>query len=483
MDVTTTGLKDAMYRPASRARSAVNPQAPVEFPWLRVNEVLLDVLTVFSCIELGFHVACLKIVDFPVTGKDHWAFIALIFSWVMVILLDRGGAYRTSGGLLRLRETASVLEASFLAVMVVIPCMLLFRTASWIQLALLETVLVTAGLVLQKQLFHTLIARMRSKDSDGRRVLIYGAGQSARMLFSALARSPKLGFSPIALVDDETEERFDEVRRGSESVPVLRAEFSAALVRQHRAEVVVISSPFSSKAYLQHVIEASTEAGAHVVYGSETSSLGHTEVDYIELDGQFVYGEHRVRTHRIYELMSRGLDIVVSSVMLVFAAIPLLLAALAVRLESEGPIYFRQIRIGRDGMPFTILKFRTMYERLCGDSVSPADSTDPRITKVGRWLRRTSLDELPQLLNVLRGDMALVGPRPEMPFIVAGYSDYQRQRLSVKPGLTGIWQISADRRYPIHENLHYDLYYLKHRSLAMDVAVLFHTLLFAVNGS
>jgi lipopolysaccharide/colanic/teichoic acid biosynthesis glycosyltransferase len=112
----------------------------------------------------------------------------------------------------------------------------------------------------------------------------------------------------------------------------------------------------------------------------------------------------------------------------------------------------------------------------------PSSATDPRITRVGRWLRRTSVDELPQLLNVIRGDMSLVGPRPEMPFIVECYSAQERQRLDVMPGITGLWQLSADRASMIHENLHYDLYYIRHRNFFMDLALLLHTALFAVRG-
>ena len=127
-------------------------------------------------------------------------------------------------------------------------------------------------------------------------------------------------------------------------------------------------------------------------------------------------------------------------------------------------------------------KFRTMYRDAPQYSYSPGAGEDPRITPVGRFLRRTSLDELPQLVNVLLGHMSLVGPRPEMPFIVEQYTPLQRRRLTVKPGITGLWQLSADRAFLIHENIEYDLYYVRHRSLFMDVAILLHTLVFAGRG-
>jgi len=127
-------------------------------------------------------------------------------------------------------------------------------------------------------------------------------------------------------------------------------------------------------------------------------------------------------------------------------------------------------------------KLRTMYTDAQPYDFSPRDSTDPRITRIGKFLRKTSLDELPQLLNVLEGKMSLVGPRPEMPFIVAQYTERHRQRLHVKPGLTGLWQLSGDRAFCIHENIEYDLYYIQHRNLFMDLAILLHTSIFAMRG-
>jgi lipopolysaccharide/colanic/teichoic acid biosynthesis glycosyltransferase len=143
---------------------------------------------------------------------------------------------------------------------------------------------------------------------------------------------------------------------------------------------------------------------------------------------------------------------------------------------------FRQQRAGKEGQLFQLYKFRTMHADAPAYAKSPTESRDPRITGLGRFLRRSSLDELPQLLNVLKGEMSLVGPRPEMPFLVEGYSARQRQRLQVLPGITGLWQLSADRAFLIHDNIQYDLYYIRHRSFFMDVAILLHTLVFAMRG-
>ena len=114
--------------------------------------------------------------------------------------------------------------------------------------------------------------------------------------------------------------------------------------------------------------------------------------------------------------------------------------------------------------------------------VNPIDISDPRITRVGRFLRKISLDELPQIINVIKGNMSLVGPRPEMPFIVEKYNEIQRERLKVTPGITGLWQLSGDRKKAIHENLDYDLYYIRNVSFFLDLAILIETVFFAFRG-
>lgn len=173
-----------------------------------------------------------------------------------------------------------------------------------------------------------------------------------------------------------------------------------------------------------------------------------------------------------YQLSKRILDIT-GALSLLFLTSPLLiLVAVLIRISSSGPVIFQQQRIGFQGKLFTIHKFRTMYSEAPKYGYHPSNDQDPRITPIGKWLRRLSLDELPQLWNVLRGEMSLVGPRPEMPFIVTTYSDYQLRRLTVKPGLTGLWQISSDRGLPIHENLQHDFYYISQVSLGVDLGIL-----------
>ena len=183
-------------------------------------------------------------------------------------------------------------------------------------------------------------------------------------------------------------------------------------------------------------------------------------------------------------LTRRAVDIAISAVLLALSAPVLLVAAIAVRLESAGHPIYRQRRAGQDGKPFDVIKLRTMVDGAehigAGLAVNENDS---RITRVGAFLRRTSLDELPNLINVLRGDMSLIGPRPTLPAQVAQYTPRQRGRLQVKPGMTGWAQVNGRASLPWSERIELDLYYIEHRSLAFDVRILWRTVTMVLGGS
>src|SRR5439155_23310770 len=176
-----------------------------------------------------------------------------------------------------------------------------------------------------------------------------------------------------------------------------------------------------------------------------------------------------------------------AAALLVAASPVMALVALAVRTGSAGPVLFRQTRVGRGGRRFVMYKFRTMCtgaDRRLGEIRHLNDSDavlfkvrdDPRVTRVGRWLRRWSLDELPQLFNVLRGDMSLVGPRPPLPEEVAAYPEDARRRLAVRPGMTGLWQVSGRSDLPWEEAVRLDLRYVDNWSLSLDLVILLRTL-------
>jgi len=194
------------------------------------------------------------------------------------------------------------------------------------------------------------------------------------------------------------------------------------------------------------------------------------------------------------QVMKDAFDKLVGLSALALTAPVFLFVTLVIRLDDGGPAFFRQTRVGRDGRGFTVYKFRTMVmdaEKLKAELTASNDHDgvlfkmrkDPRITKVGTWLRRWSLDELPQLLNVVRGDMSLVGPRPALPDEAARYGDYVRRRLVVKPGLTGLWQVNGRSDLSWEESVRLDLRYVENWSLVLDLQILWKTLSAVWRGS
>ncbi|MGI6457861.1 MAG: exopolysaccharide biosynthesis polyprenyl glycosylphosphotransferase [bacterium] len=173
----------------------------------------------------------------------------------------------------------------------------------------------------------------------------------------------------------------------------------------------------------------------------------------------------------------RIMDLMIASTLLLMACPFLPLISLLIRLSSKGPAIFKHTRIGKDGKPFIMYKFRTMYRDVNEYQEAPIRKDDPRVLPyIGQWLRRSSLDELPQLWNVIKGEMSMVGPRPEMPFIVNTYEPWQRRRLKVLPGITGLWQISGRKDIPLKSHLEYDFYYIQNQSLLFDIIILLKTI-------
>jgi lipopolysaccharide/colanic/teichoic acid biosynthesis glycosyltransferase len=209
---------------------------------------------------------------------------------------------------------------------------------------------------------------------------------------------------------------------------------------------------------------------------------------------------------RLYPLVKRGLDVVCAGLLLVLLSPFVALIGLAIRLNSPGPAIFRQKRVGKWGREFVMLKFRSMYvdadegvhrkfatEYINGNGKHVADQTesgqalykpngDRRVTRVGKWLRRTSLDELPQLVNVLKGDMSLVGPRPSVAYEVEQYSQWHLQRLAVLPGLTGLAQISGRSGLTFEKIVRLDIEYIQKRSLALDWEIILRTIPVVLKG-
>ena len=413
-------------------------------------------------------------------------FWAAAFALLFVFLLERHGGYRPSMSLLGIRETERILRVTLHGLLLAVLAAYFLAAPIPRLVFCLAATTVPLSLTMEKWEMHRILRMVRSKGLGSRRAIILGTGPEGRRVYSALVRSPKFGVDPVAFVDDGLQSGASEIYEPSyhprHSASVLSGPLCPELFHRLKASVLVIATSNLERETLLLTITKAAEAGVSTYFAPGDWPGIAGLVEYSELDGIMLAHHSQDVSRTVYKLGKRLLDVVVASIGLVVLAVLAPFVATAIKLTSSGPILFRQQRVGETGRRFTMYKFRTMYRDAPAYSHSPGAGDDPRVTRVGRFLRHTSIDELPQLINVLLGHMSLVGPRPEMPFIVEQYTPVQRLRLSVKPGITGLWQISPGRAFPIIENLEYDFYYVRHRSLFMDFAILLHTLLFAARG-
>lgn len=414
--------------------------------------------------------------------------VGLQYSLLFVLLAKAYYLYDYVPSLLQIRDTANVIRISVFSLIAIAVSVFyshfvvprLFLTAAWL--------FVTGILICQKHFTRTLVRRFRRAPTTARRAIICGAGSDARRLYSCLNNSKYLGVLPVAFVGRPARGRIGKIYQHDywyrHSAPVVGETLTDELISKLNITDVFITRPWDSSQELSEVCALSASHRLNLSFVGSTVPRHREQPMSVQIiDNLLITSYKRADSSSFfYDISKRLFDCVGAALLLFFSAPLWLIAAAAVKFSSTGPILFRQERVGQDGRIFQMLKFRTMYADAPKYDRSPEDATDARITRAGQFLRKTSLDELPQLWNVVRGEMSLVGPRPEMPYIVEEYSTQERARLSVPQGLTGIWQLSADRKYAIHENIEYDLYYIENRGFFIDLAVLLHTLVFAMKG-
>jgi exopolysaccharide biosynthesis polyprenyl glycosylphosphotransferase len=324
------------------------------------------------------------------------------------------------------------------------------------------------------------IQHLHRRGIGNRNVLIYGAGDTGRKLQRKFMLVPTLGLNLVGFVDDAPERRDPSIERGR----VLGGfDDLERLVGVHKVSEVFVAMPEAPEDTVVRIVEECERLGVVYKVVPRFYHLLAFKVKIETLDSIPLITRPDRRAGLLQTVGRRVLDLVVSSLVLLLTAPILVVTALLIQRESPGPVFFVQQRVGKDGRTFPMIKFRTMHHHMSGDAPTPRSSYDPRITRIGRWLRRYSLDELPQFFNVFLGQMSVVGPRPEMRFIVEQYGPMERERLRVKPGITGLWQISYARAAAIHENLDYDLYYIENQSLLLDVVIIALTVFAVVKGS
>jgi exopolysaccharide biosynthesis polyprenyl glycosylphosphotransferase len=454
-------------------------------PYLRVlHSVVLfiaDFVTILFCLRAGHWLWVLS--PFRVHPEPP------PFSWIshsataflFVLVLIYGNTYRIRNSIVHLLKIRDLIRAIILGYGLILILGFYARSLFIGRLFAFYTFFLLFVLILlERYLIDKLWAGMIRKIEGRKRVLIYGAGETGVRLAKAVIRQPKLGYEVIGFLDDE-KQKGEKVLNGSlEVMGGLKKE--PFMISRERANEVWLAMPSASTEYQTQVLDACNVAGVPYRFVPSLNELALHRVRMEDLGGIPLFGVKSLRMRPFNKVVKRSFDILFSVCILILSAPLMGLFYILIKKDSPGPAIFAQKRVGLAGRVFMMYKFRSMYQDAEPYAVNPLKKDDPRITKIGRYLRRTSLDELPQFWNVLKGEMSVVGPRPEMPFIVDTYNDIHKERLNVKPGITGLWQISGDRAFPIHENVDHDLFYIEHQSFLLDLIIVFETFVFALRG-
>ena len=344
---------------------------------------------------------------------------------------------------------------------------------------LLFSVLTTGGLLAVRRMSWMAIRRLRSQGYNQTRALIVGTGRVARKTADALLHVSWLGIKNLGFVEDNPSRWTDDLNILGTSADL------PALIDRYKIEHVFICLPMARYHEARRIFDILSQTVVEVRLVTDIPSMAGISLTTTSVDGLPIIGLRESPHFGLNILVKRCMDVVVSSVALLVTAPLMALIALVVKLTSAGPVFYRQERCSLNGRIFQMLKFRSM----CLDAEQQtgavwAERDDPRRTPLGRFLRRTSLDELPQLINVLKGDMSLVGPRPERPVFIQQFSrtipNYMA-RHCVKAGITGWAQVHGWRgNTSLRKRLQYDLYYITHWNPWLDIRIMWMTLFHGV---
>jgi exopolysaccharide biosynthesis polyprenyl glycosylphosphotransferase len=460
-----------------RSRAATNRAVVVSRLLGDAGAILLGIVVADQLQEGLASQALEGIVDHP-QAASLFSFIVIVTWLVLFAAFDLYDSRRLTHAF---EEFKLIIQAVTMGTVAAVFVAFLSRSVaprSWVIASWLTCLLcVLAVRLLYRRVFRSL----RLSGLLATRMLVVGAGREGRNLCRILSTSARhLGFEVVGFLDEREQHLQAPDVIGQPSM-------IRSVVLEHDVHAVLMAGGSLPTETAEQVYRDLQGLPVDVHVSTGLLGVAASRVAVQRFGDAPVLGLRRVELTGFQQTLKRAFDILVGGLTLVLLSPLMLLCAAAVRLTSPGPVLFRQPRVGRDGQLFVMYKFRSMVidaERQLAAvrGMNEADGPlfklqrDPRVTAAGRLLRAWSLDELPQLLNVLQGQMSLVGPRPPLPLEVESYDPWVRGRLRVKPGMTGLWQVSGRHRLSYEDYVHYDLFYVENWSLAMDLFILLRTL-------
>jgi Undecaprenyl-phosphate glucose phosphotransferase len=413
---------------------------------------------------------------------------------LVVLAFQLQGVYRLRRGRTRVDDFFGVLVGSLLATLVGLGLTLYVQTYHlpdalkaqgflevsrpvW-ALFLGLTVLATYS---AREIARHLLQRRWRAGIGLKRVLIVGVGDLGRMVADRILEHSELGFKLVGFVDDRATTTADAI--GYRGLPLLGPTGELAeICSRERIDEIYVAFPIEEHIKMLGVVEVASRECINVHVVPDLLQFIALRARLEDLDGLPLISINDVPLRGLNNVLKRVVDVVLSSVVVIAGGLPALVIAVVIRLSSPGPAFYRQVRMGLDGKAFTVYKFRSMPVD-AEDASGPvwAREDDPRATPIGRWLRRYDVDELPQFWNVLKGDMSIVGPRPERPFFVEQFKHRIPQymlRHKVKAGITGWAQVNGWRgNTSLEKRIEFDLYYIGNWSLSLDFKIMWLTLM------
>jgi exopolysaccharide biosynthesis polyprenyl glycosylphosphotransferase len=421
---------------------------------------------------------------FDVPFSAYIPFIGVLTA-LLLISYKLEGVYDHRRGASWFDEFYSVANGTTTGIIIMVVVTFFYRPLFYSRLLFIYTgVLIVALLGLSRLIKGIVLRKLRQRGIGVVRTLIVGAGEVGRTIMRNIVAQPSLGYQVMGFVDDNPEKGHKDIGRfkGLGSIDNL-----PRIVQEESIDEVIITLPWMYHRKIISVMTQCEREGVRARLVPDLFQMSLSRMDVDDLGGVPMIGVKEISITGWKSVVKRAIDFTIALVGLIVSSPLMLLIALTIKLDSPGPVLFRQIRVGKGGRHFVLYKFRSMREGAETEqhkltNLDEAEGPifkirhDPRCTKVGRFLRRTSLDELPQLYNVLRGEMSLVGPRPPIPAEVEHYEEWHKKRLEVSPGMTGLWQVSGRSELTFDEMVLLDIYYIENWSAALDTEIFLRTI-------
>lgn len=425
---------------------------------------------------------------FDPSRSDFWPYVPymVFYSFLLFIFYQSSNLYRTVRGRSWMEEVAMISSGVTNATVLLLALYFALQplVTSRLMLAYVagfSIILLSAARLVQR----AILAQLRTKGIGVQRVVIVGMDETGQSVLRTLVARSELGYKVIGFLDDDPERGAVDLGRVSGLGTIDNLE---QVLANHGIDQVIVTLRWQHYHDILAIATKAQRAGVDVRVVPDIFQLNMRQVQVENLDGIPLLGIGRVpQLKGTDRMLKRALDIALVLLAAPFW-IPLFgLVVLAIRLEDGSSAFYRTRRVGENGREFDMYKFRSMIpdadkyrqeliEKHDQDPRHPKIINDPRITKVGRFIRRTSIDELPNLFNVVKGEMSLVGPRPPLPDEVQLYENWHRQRLQTIPGITGLWQVSGRSEIPFDEMCLMDIYYIENWSIKYDLQILFMTI-------